>query len=213
MPRLFLIRHGETDWNRQRKLQGHTDIPLNDLGRAQAESLRSLITDLRFDEVLASDLQRARRTGEICLPGTALNTTPLLRETFLGQAEGLTREEILAKWPELWLAWSDLHWAHFDAAFPGGESRRQGLQRLFRLLTEQRASFSQDRKIGYFTHGLLLRTFAQWAQGSQEAQFTTPNCCVYEWEWQWCELHFDSPVEARPRLRQIHLLPEGSLSL
>jgi probable phosphoglycerate mutase len=215
MSRLFLIRHGETDWNRQRKLQGHTDIPLNERGRQQAQGLISLFEQLKPDHIVSSDLERAQQTARIAHPNLAISTTPLLREINLGEAEGLLREEIQEKWgPELWQGWSDTRFSSYDVRFPAGESRREGLSRLFDLLNDHRPHFAAGKRVGWFTHGLLLRSFAQWCSNLEEPRYTTPNCCVYEWDWRGAEpLHFDLKPEHRPRLRQIYLLADESLSL
>jgi uncharacterized phosphatase len=65
MTLLYLVRHGETDWNRARRIQGATDIPLNDLGRAQAAEAGDLLSRRSFDRVVASPLSRAAETGSI----------------------------------------------------------------------------------------------------------------------------------------------------
>ena len=63
--RLLIIRHGETAWNAERRIQGHTDIPLNDTGRQQARALAEALTDSPIHAVYSSDLQRAEETGRI----------------------------------------------------------------------------------------------------------------------------------------------------
>jgi broad specificity phosphatase PhoE len=92
---LLLVRHGETDWNAEGRLQGHTDRPLNDFGRRQAELLADQLSGERFDAVYASDLARARETAEIV--GERLGLTvvldPDLREKNWGSWEGLTPAE------------------------------------------------------------------------------------------------------------------------
>ncbi len=102
---LYLARHGETDWNRQLRWQGHTDIPLNDTGRAQARALAARLRPLGVARVHASDLLRARETGELVaaeLAAPFLGTDERLRERRFGLFEGLTREECEAQHPEPW---------------------------------------------------------------------------------------------------------------
>ena len=95
MTALLLVRHGETDWNAEGRLQGHTDRPLNDYGRRQAARLAEELADEEFDAVYASDLARARETAEIV--GGRLGLTvvldPDLREKNWGSWEGLTSAE------------------------------------------------------------------------------------------------------------------------
>lgn len=213
MHRLFLVRHGETDWNRLRKLQGHTDIELNSRGILQAQGLRELLKHHRPTRLLSSDLKRAQRTAQEAFPGGALSLSPLLREIHLGGAEGKSREQVQLDFgDQVWNDWSDGQFPKYATRFPQGESRREGLERLFQLLKTFGASKSPEVIFG-FTHGLLLRSFAQWTENLEDAKFTTPNCCVYEWDLHHLDLDFDSDPKLRPRLRQILLLPDESLSL
>jgi probable phosphoglycerate mutase len=97
--RLLLIRHGETDWNRDHRVQGRTDIPLNDTGREQARDAAATVAALLGDApavVASSDLSRARETAEIIAGDLGLPapwTEPLLRERSYGEAEGLELDE------------------------------------------------------------------------------------------------------------------------
>ena len=97
MTTLLLVRHGETDWNAEGKLQGHTDRPLNDYGRRQAQLLGDRLAAEQFDAVYASDLCRARETAEILGEklGLAVDIDPDLREKNWGSWEGLTSDERL----------------------------------------------------------------------------------------------------------------------
>lgn len=92
---LCLIRHGETDWNAQGKIQGRTDIPLNAKGRKQAKETSSFLLNGNFDLIITSPLLRAKETGKII--NSALNLTIYTMDEFIernyGKAEGLTREE------------------------------------------------------------------------------------------------------------------------
>ena len=99
---LVLARHGETDWNRDRRVQGHSDVPLNDIGRAQAKELAKQIENERFAAVYASDLVRAKETAEIATAGTGLPVRELvdLRERHFGTWEGLTDGVIHSRFPQ-----------------------------------------------------------------------------------------------------------------
>src|SRR3954462_1932952 len=95
MTTLLLVRHGETDWNAEGRLQGHTDRPLNEYGRRQAKELAARLAREHVDAIYASDLSRARETAEIV--GERLGLTvvidPDLREKNWGNWEGLTGDE------------------------------------------------------------------------------------------------------------------------
>jgi probable phosphoglycerate mutase len=97
MTTLLLVRHGETDWNAEGKLQGHTDRPLNAYGRRQAQTLADRFAGEPIDALYASDLSRARETAEIlgAKLGLAVAVDPDLREKNWGNWEGLTSDERL----------------------------------------------------------------------------------------------------------------------
>jgi broad specificity phosphatase PhoE len=108
MRQILLVRHGETEWNALGRLQGHTDIPLNETGRAQARSLAAGVEGTGIAAVVTSDLARARETGEIVAAALGLGAPaiePALRERRFGVFEGLTRDECAAQHPEAWRAW------------------------------------------------------------------------------------------------------------
>lgn len=109
MPKLILVRHGQTDYNAQQRYQGQIDNPLNAVGISQAEALRPRLSHFKLNAVYASDLIRARQTAEIALQGhsSGLQPTllPALREADGGKFEGLTWAEMVAQYPkevELW---------------------------------------------------------------------------------------------------------------
>jgi alpha-ribazole phosphatase len=97
--RIYLVRHGSTIWNAQQRIQGHTDVPLNETGLQQSRLIAQRLQDLKLDAVWSSDLLRARVTAEIIAQphGLSVQTTPLLRERRFGDWEGLTQEEIIAR--------------------------------------------------------------------------------------------------------------------
>ena len=99
---ILAVRHGETDWNVERRVQGHTDRPLNETGQAQAERLRDELAGEQLDAAYASDLARAYETARIVVAGRGLDvvTDPDLRERDFGTWEGLTDQEILERFPE-----------------------------------------------------------------------------------------------------------------
>jgi 2,3-bisphosphoglycerate-dependent phosphoglycerate mutase len=100
---LLLVRHGETDWNRELRIQGSSDTQLNERGREQARELASELADIHLDAVYSSDLRRARETAELSTAGRglAVQLDPGLRERSFGSWEGLTRFEIAERFPDL----------------------------------------------------------------------------------------------------------------
>ncbi|HZP90612.1 MAG TPA: histidine phosphatase family protein [Actinomycetota bacterium] len=102
MTTILLVRHGETDWNLHRRVQGHADTPLNDTGRAQARALGDELAGEPIDAVYSSDLMRAHETARLVAEPRGLDVTAIrdLRERHFGTWEGLTDEEIFARFPE-----------------------------------------------------------------------------------------------------------------
>lgn len=102
MTQLTLVRHGQTDWNAARRIQGRSDIPLNPVGRSQARAAARLLGDRHWDAVVASPLQRAYDTGAIIARGLGLDE-PLavdgLAERSYGDAEGMTGAELTERFP------------------------------------------------------------------------------------------------------------------
>ena len=100
--RLCLIRHGETDWNVARRIQGHTDIPLNHTGLEQARLLAQSLADEQFDAIYSSDLGRARQTAEAVAHRLhqTVRLDPLLRERHYGEFQALTYDEARARFPD-----------------------------------------------------------------------------------------------------------------
>jgi broad specificity phosphatase PhoE len=106
--RLLLVRHGETDWNREGRFQGQIDIPLNEHGLAQAEAARGFLAATPMQRAYSSDMARPLRTAEVILathPGVPLTTTTGLREIGHGLWEGRLEREIAAGWPQLLADW------------------------------------------------------------------------------------------------------------
>lgn len=102
MPEILLVRHGETDWNLEGRVQGHTDQPLNARGLEQARALAASLMAEPLTAVYASDLARARETGAIVARahGLELTVDPDLREKDFGSWEGLTDVEIAERYPD-----------------------------------------------------------------------------------------------------------------
>lgn len=151
--RILLARHGETAWNAIGKLQGHTDIELNDVGRAQAHTLAEQFAEAGLTAVWTSDLARARQTGEIVASALGIAAPQIdveLRERRFGVFEGLTRDECAAHHPEAWRAWLEQ-----TTAPPGGEPREQATVRMTRALT--RIATLAEGPVLVISHGGVMR--------------------------------------------------------
>lgn len=107
MTTILLARHGESDWNRDQRWQGHADRPLTELGRRQARELAERLAHTDLDAVYSSDLRRAQETAEIVgrTHGLDVKTMPALREVDVGSWSGLTRAEAEQRYPEGYLRW------------------------------------------------------------------------------------------------------------
>ena len=109
-PRLVLVRHGETDWNREGRFQGQIDIPLNSNGRAQAEAASRFLAEVPIDRAYTSAMARPRQTAEAILakhPGVPLTSTTGLLEIGHGLWEGRLEREIAEGWPQLLTDWKE----------------------------------------------------------------------------------------------------------
>jgi 2,3-bisphosphoglycerate-dependent phosphoglycerate mutase len=105
--RILAVRHGETLWNRETRIQGFTDIDLSEMGQWQAQQLAQALRDESLAACYASDLSRARHTAQAVadVHGHTVHTDPGLRERCFGQFEGHTWTEIETQWPEASQAW------------------------------------------------------------------------------------------------------------
>lgn len=120
-PTIWLLRHGQTEWNAQQRIQGQLESPLTPLGITQAQHQATLMRDiLALDpDCYCSPLGRAQQTAKIALQGVPYKTDPRLAEVHAGLWQGLTRDEVNADWPELFQA-NPQHLNLFCAA-PDGE--------------------------------------------------------------------------------------------
>jgi probable phosphoglycerate mutase len=176
MPRILLARHGETAWNAAGRLQGHTDIPLNDAGRAQARALAAQLRGHAIARVVTSDLARAHETGaiiatELGLPAPLVE--PELRERRFGIFEGLTRDEIIARYPESWS-----HWKQAVAAPEGGEPHADSVARISRAMHRLWAQLADTALV--ISHGGVMRLWLSDLMGAQLPGITNGATFVVE---------------------------------
>jgi len=145
MTTIFLVRHGETDWNAQHRWQGHADTELNDRGRAQAYSLRDRLADVPFQAAYASDLRRASETAQIVVAGRDLLVTidPALREVDIGSWEGLTEAQVSERFG--------------DRQRRDGETKKAFRQRVLTVI-ERIGRAHEDANVLVVTHAGVART-------------------------------------------------------
>lgn len=152
--RIIAIRHGETAWNADSRLQGHQDVPLNERGRWQAARLAEALADEAITAVVSSDLSRAAETARAFAQplGLPMSFDPGLRERCFGLLEGLTYAEIEDRFPDL-----ALRWRAREPAFgpPGGESLSDFSIRSVMAATRW-ASIHSGSTIALVTHGGVL---------------------------------------------------------
>lgn len=178
--RLCLVRHGETAWNAERRLQGHLDVPLNKTGHLQAAAAASHLADMHFTAIYCSDLARARQTATAIGAASSLTaiTDPALRERHYGAFQGLTYDEARAQHPVAYARFveRDPSFAFSD----GGESLTSFALRvhaaLQRIVTRHPA-----QQVLVVTHGGVLDIAHRLATGADlesPRNFTIPNAAL-----------------------------------
>jgi len=176
MTELILIRHGETDWNRELRFQGQIDVPLNAAGFEQARRVAAQLAGESVQHLVCSDLLRTRQTAQAPSRQLALEaaTDPGLREQAFGVVEGMRADEIQQQFPQAWTRWSQ-----FDAdyTFDGGESTQIFHARVMAAL-RRLAQERQGQRLVVVTHGGVLDMVYRSAMGlslSGPRQSVIPN--------------------------------------
>jgi len=177
---LLLVRHGETDWNRERRFQGHADEPLNEAGREQARELAEALAGEKIDAVYTSDLVRARETAEILAARLEAEAVPLreLREIDVGSWQGLSWPEIEERHPE-----GVERWKRDGHGWDGGESYEELGVRIVAVLRDIAARHPGQRVL-VVGHGGTVRATRAFVEGVSvvESRGRSPaiaNCEVF----------------------------------
>lgn len=155
---ILLIRHGETAWNAEKRLQGHLDIALNTEGARQAALLAAALAPERIDHIVSSDLLRARQTAEAIAGqrGMTVGTDLALRERCYGGFEGLLYSEIAARFPLEFAAWQA---RDVDAVLPLGANRGETFRQFYDRATGailEHAAAHPGKTIALVAHGGVL---------------------------------------------------------
>ena len=147
------VRHGETEANVTDRLQGQSDVPLNALGLVQAETVAKRLKDEEFDVIYSSDLSRAFATAEKIAAGRPVIASTELREWFFGDWQGMTLQEITARYPEEFGLFKQ---GSLDFVPPGGESSREFLDRAGRFM-QMLAEKHAGKRILCVSHGGFIK--------------------------------------------------------
>ncbi|WP_010202504.1 histidine phosphatase family protein [Salinibacterium sp. PAMC 21357] len=184
---IYLVRHGETDWNRERRIQGSSDIPLNETGRAQAAATGDLLTRRQWHGVFASPLSRAMETSQIIAAKIGAETPialPALVERNYGDAEGRTDNEVDRLYPG-------------DADVPGRETRQSVIDRALPALI-QLAERNHGKSVIVVVHGGVIASILA-AVAPDRPRTPIVNGSIHSFRHDGGTLslvNFDDPIEA-----------------
>ncbi|VEP17035.1 Fructose-2,6-bisphosphatase [Hyella patelloides LEGE 07179] len=173
-PRLLLVRHGETQWNKESRFQGIRDIPLNENGKAQGGKARDFLKDVSLDFAVTSSMSRPKETAEIILenhPDITLETTTELIEICHGLWEGKLESEIEAGFPGMLQQWKD---APETVQMPEGENLQQVWDRAiaaWQKIVEQYSNSDRNRTGIVVAHDAINKVIVCYLLGLKPANF------------------------------------------
>ena len=161
MTTIFLARHGESDWNVEKRFQGHRDRPLTERGRKQAHALADLVASEKIDAVYTSPLSRARETAEIVAARAGLEAValPELQEVDTGSWSGLSRADVEARFPE-----GFARWRSGGSGWEDGESYEEMAERVIGALRKIAEDHPNGRVL-VISHGGPIRAIHAAAEG------------------------------------------------
>ena len=185
---IILIRHGETEWNSQKRMQGHSNSDLSSVGQAQIQALGQWMKNVPFDHIYSSDSLRAKQTAEAItqFSGHELKIDLRLREKNLGVFEGLTSEEARERHPEVFRLFKT---AGSKYVIDEGESTQQLQDRALEIVDEIRIKHPEERVL-LVTHGGFIRVVMKHSLGlslETPTRFLIRNTGVFRlvWEDKW----------------------------
>lgn len=154
--RIVLWRHGQTAWNLERRFQGSTDIDLTDIGVSQAKRAARLLASLKPDAIVASDLKRAAATASELAALTGLEVTHEqgLQETYAGEWQGLTHDEIITRFGDQYNAWKRGE----SVRRGGGELETEVADRAAPIVLRHAEKLPEDGTLVVVSHGGTIRT-------------------------------------------------------
>lgn len=200
---VYLARHGRTAWNREEIFRGHTDVPLDDLGRRQARALGHHLARAGIGTVISSPLSRALETARIacaCWQGQDPRVDGAFTDLSFGQWEGLSREQVQARYPELYRTWAT---DPGSTTFPGGESLAHVEERAWPAL-QRLAEAHTGEAVLVVTHRVVCKVLLARALGAGLGAFwriRQDTACLNVLEWR------DGRVEVVRMNDTCHLRP------
>jgi len=182
---IILIRHGETEWNSQQRMQGHSNSDLSSVGQAQIQALGQWMKNVPFDHIYSSDSLRAKQTAEAITQFSAheLQFDQRLREKNFGVFEGLTSEEARERHPEVFRLFKT---AGSKYVIDEGESTQQLQDRALEIVNEIRIKHPEERVL-LVTHGGFIRVVMKHSLGlslETPTRFLIRNTGVFRLEWE-----------------------------
>lgn len=182
MTLFYIIRHGETDFNRSGRYQGQSDVPMNPEGRRQCRALADRMARAELDIIYSSDLARAQECARIIACGRTVALDPRLREIDVGRVVGLDAQEIAEREPAFWAAFQQ---ERDRTPFPGGESALDVRRRALEAVSAIHERYP-DGRVAVVTHGGLITMLVAEVLSlplSQRRRLVPENCGLTLLQW------------------------------
>lgn len=194
--RIFFWRHGQTDWNKGGKIQGSSDIPLNETGRAQAESVAPQLAQMGITKIYVSDLVRAKETADTVSRRIGLEpiVDARLRERGYGQWEGLSSEDIKERWPDKWAKWRE----GYDPEGVDVETRLASGERFAECVRESMTNSNDDDVLLFVAHGAVISAGIMCLLGQNPSEFS-PLVSLDNCHWALMNTRHGAPDQLRLR--------------
>lgn len=180
---LHLFRHGETDWNRERRVQGQSESQLTDLGIQQAQELGQRLQHISFDKIYCSSSRRTRQTAEHAFPDVDMEIIYLdeLREIFLGPWEGQLYDDLAQKDPDSHRHfWQEPHLFKPAGAETFFELQQRAVDAISQIESTHNLDSNRQARIGLVSHGALIKSYLCHVEGRSMDQLWEPprmhNC-------------------------------------
>ncbi len=173
--RIFLVRHGQTEWNRTHKFQGRSDVPLNDEGRKQVKATAMVLKDIAFDAVYASPLSRAVETAKLILsyhPSLPLIEEEGFIEMELGDFDGMEAQQWMTDYQDFMKAWRD-NPGKMKMPGPNGECLEEVQARAIKALDDIVSRYGSDSTLLICSHNFVILSILCKAKGISLNQFRT----------------------------------------